>query len=148
MKIEENKIIEQALSILEARTIKSGDYLNNPQDVKNYLTLKLAEVEQEVFVAVFMNVKNQVLEYNEMFRGTLAGSAVHPREVVKRALKINAGAVIFAHNHPSGVAEPSHADMQITRELKNILAVVDVLVLDHFIVGGTKIISFTERGLL
>ncbi len=148
MQNQENKIIEQALSILESRTINSGDYLNNPQDVKNYLTLKLAEAEQELFVAVFMDVKNQVLEYNEMFKGTLAGSAVHPREVVKQALKVNAGAVIFAHNHPSGVAEPSHADKQITQELKNILAVIDVRVLDHFIIGGTNIVSFSERGLL
>ena len=145
---QENQIIEQALSILEARTLKTSDALTSADDVRSYLALQLTEVEHEVFVVIFMNNRNQVIEFNQMFRGTINGASVYPREVVKQALKVNAAAVIFAHNHPSGIAEPSQADRSITNQLATILDIIDVRVLDHFIVGGANTYSFTENGLL
>jgi len=144
----ENKIIKQALSILKSRAKNSDATLNNADSVRKYLTLKLAELEHEVFVAIYMDTRLQVIEFNEMFRGTIDGASVYPREVVKQALKVNASAVIFAHNHPSQVAEPSQADKQITRRLRDILELIEVRVLDHFVIGGSNIISFSERGLL
>jgi len=144
----ENKIIKQALSILESRAKNSDATLNNADSVRKYLTLKLAELEHEVFIAIYMNTRLQVIEFNEMFRGTIDGASVYPREVVKQALKVNASAVIFAHNHPSQVAEPSQADQQITKRLRDILELIEVRVIDHFVIGGSNIISFSERGLL
>ena len=102
----------------------------------------------EVFVAVFLDAQNRVLEVEELFRGTLTQTSVFPREIVKRALHFNAAAIIFAHNHPSGVAEPSRADEALTQTLKHTLALVDVKVLDHFVVGGDSAMSFAERGLI
>jgi len=102
----------------------------------------------EVFVCLQLDAQHRVIAIEELFRGTLTQTSVYPREVVKAALRVNAATVIFAHNHPSGVAEPSHADEILTRSLKSALALVDVQVLDHFIVAGTRIMSFAERGLL
>ncbi len=125
-----------------------GAALSSPQAVRDYLRLKLQAKPHEVFIAVFLDAQNRVLGVEELFRGTLTQTSVFPREIVKRALHYNAGAVIFAHNHPSGVAEPSRADEALTQTLKHTLALVDVKVLDHFVVGADSAMSFAERGLL
>jgi DNA repair protein RadC len=122
--------------------------LSSPRAVRDYLRLTLAGRDHEVFVVVLLDAQHRVVASEELFRGTLTQTSVYPREVVKCALKHNAAAVIFAHNHPSGVAEPSHADEILTRSLKSALALVDIQVLDHFIVAGTRTLSFAERGLL
>ncbi len=129
-------------------TLARGAALSSPQAVRDYLRLKLQGKAHEVFVAVFLDAQNRVLEVEELFRGTLTQTSVFPREIVKQALHHNAAAVIFAHNHPSGVAEPSRADEALTQTLKHTLALVDVKVLDHFVVGGDAAMSFAERGLL
>lgn len=128
--------------------LSSRDALSSPRAVRDYLRLLLSGREQEVFVVLLLDAQHRVITSEEMFRGTLTQTSVYPREVVKCALKHNCAAVIFAHNHPSGVAEPSHADEILTRSLKAALALVDVQVLDHFIVAGTRTMSFAERGLL
>ena len=128
--------------------LKSRDALTSPGAVRDYLRLTLAGREYEVFMALFLDAQNRVLAAEEMFRGTLTQTSVYPREVVKTALRHNAAAVIFAHNHPSGVAEPSRADEMLTQSLMQALALVDIKVLDHFIVAGTNTLSFAERGLL
>src|SRR5258705_10178631 len=128
--------------------ISSRDALASPRAVRDYLRLALAGREQEVFMLVLLDAQHPVIASEELFRGTLTQTSVYPREVVKCALKHNAAAVIFAHNHPSGVAEPSHADEILTRSLKNALALVDIQMLDHFIVAGSRTMSFAERGLL
>jgi DNA repair protein RadC len=129
-------------------TLDRGSALSSPQAVRDYLRLRLQGRGHEVFVAVFLDAQNRVLEVEELFRGTLTQTSVFPREIVKRALHFNAAAIIFAHNHPSGVAEPSRADEALTQTLKHTLALVDVKVLDHFVVGGDSAMSFAERGLL
>ena len=129
-------------------TLNRGPALSSPQAVRDYLRLRLQRLPHEVFVAVFLDAQNRVLEVEELFRGTLTQTSVFPREIVKRALHFNAAAIIFAHNHPSGVAEPSRADEALTQTLKHTLALVDVKVLDHFVVGGDSAMSFAERGLL
>jgi DNA repair protein RadC len=131
-----------------AETLRSGDALGSPAAVRDFLRLTLANREHEVFVAVLLDAQNRVLACEELFRGTLTQTSVYPREVVKCALEHNAAAVILAHNHPSGVAEPSHADQVLTQSLKQALALVDIRVLDHFIVAGNSALSFAERGLL
>jgi DNA repair protein RadC len=129
-------------------TLDRGPALSSPQAVRDYLRLRLQGRTHEVFVAVFLDAQNRVLEVEELFRGTLTQTSVFPREIVKRALHFNAAAIIFAHNHPSGVAEPSRADEALTQTLKHTLALVDVKVLDHFVVGGDSAMSFAERGLI
>ena len=133
-------------SLLEA--LRHRDALSSPTRVRDYLRITLAGRDYEVFMVLFLDAQNRVIECEEMFRGTLTQTSVYPREVVKRSLFNNAGGVIFAHNHPSGVAEPSHADETLTKSLKQALALVDVRVLDHFVVGGDTVMSFAERGLL
>jgi len=128
--------------------LATGNALNSPSAVRDYLRMKLQALPHEVFIVLFLDAQNRVIGSEELFRGTLTQTSVYPREVVKRALHHNAGAVIFAHNHPSGVAEPSHADETLTQALKQALALVDVRVLDHFIVSGSGVLSFAERGLL
>ena len=128
--------------------ISSRDALSSPRAVRDYLRLALAGREQEVFLVLLLDAQHRVIAHEELFRGTLTRTSVYPREVVKCSLRHNAAAVIFAHNHPSGVAEPSHADEILTRSLKSALALVDIQVLDHFIVAGTRTMSFAERGLL
>lgn len=124
-----------------------GDVIANPNDTRHFLAARLREIPHEVFACLFLDSKHCVLEYEELFRGSISGASVHPREVLKRALHHNAAAVIFAHNHPSGNAEPSEADKRITRKLSDVLALVDVRVVDHLIIGE-RIVSFAERGLL
>ena len=128
--------------------LKRGSVLSSPAAVRDYIRLLLIGKEHEVFVAIFLDAQNRIIEAEELFRGTLTQTSVYPREVVKRALRFNAAAVIFAHNHPSGVAEPSRADELLTSSLKQSLALVDVKVLDHFVVGGNSAMSFAERGVL
>ena len=128
--------------------ISRGNVLNSPAAVRDYLRLKMQSLPHEVFMALFLDAQNRVITIEELFRGTLTQTSVYPREVVKRALHHNAGAVILAHNHPSGVAEPSHADETLTQALRQALALVDIRVLDHFIVAGSGVLSFEERGLL
>jgi DNA repair protein RadC len=122
--------------------------LQNPKAVRDYLAVHYAGHEREVFGCLFLDNRHRLIAVEEMFLGTVDGAAVHPREVVKRALKLNAAAVILAHNHPSGVAEPSQADELITSRLRDALALVDIRVLDHLVVGGTTVTSFVERGLI
>jgi DNA repair protein RadC len=131
-----------------AEELRRESALTSPAAVRDYLRLSLAGKEHEVFVVVFLDAQHRVIEIEELFRGTLTQTSVYPREVVKASLRWNAAAVIFAHNHPSGVAQPSQADELLTRNLKDALALVDVKVLDHFIIAGNASISFAERGLL
>ncbi len=131
-----------------SETLRSADALTSPGAVRDYLRLTLSGKEREEFWCVFLDAQHRVIGTEELFRGTLTQTSVYPREVVKAVLKANAAAVIFAHNHPSGVAQPSHADELLTRNLKDALALVDCKVLDHFIVAGQHTLSFAERGLL
>lgn len=128
--------------------MQSGDALNSPKAVRDYLQLLLRGREQEVFMIIFLDAQHRVLASEELFHGTLTQTSVYPREVVKRTLFHNAAAVILAHNHPSGVAEPSQSDRLLTDALKQALALVDVRVLDHFIIAGSGCLSFAERGIL
>ena len=128
--------------------MRAADALTSPGAVRDYLRLAIAEREHEVFVCLWLDARHHVVDCQEIFRGTLTQTSVYPREIVKAALKANAAAVIFAHNHPSGAAQPSQADELLTRNLKDALALVDVKVLDHFVVAGNQAISFAERGLL
>jgi len=140
--------IRRALRILEDRLkYADGPTMNSPDATKAYLKLKLAAKEAEAFCILFMDNRHQVIAFEEMFQGTVDGASVHPREVVKAAMRHNAAAVILAHNHPSGVAEPSQADIRITERLKESLALVEVRVLDHIIIGE-EVTSFAERGLI
>jgi DNA repair protein RadC len=128
--------------------LKEGAALTSPGAVRDYLRLAIGAREYEVFVCIWLDAQHRVVAIEEPFRGTLTQTSVYPREIVKAALAVNAAAVIFAHNHPSGAAQPSQADELLTRSLKEALALVDVKVLDHFIVAGNQAISFAERGLL
>ena len=128
--------------------LERGSALTSPEETKAYLKVHMRDFEHEVFVCLFLDNRHRLISIEEMFRGTIDGASVYPREVVKRALALNAAAVIFAHNHPSGVAEPSQADELITAKLIRALRTVDIRVLDHFIVGDGSLCSFAERGLL
>ncbi len=129
-------------------TLSSGTALTSPGAVRDYLRLSLAGRPHEVFLCLWLDAQHRVIAVEESFRGTLTQTSVYPREIVKAALAANAAAVIFAHNHPSGVAQPSQADELLTRNLREALALVEVKVLDHFVVAGNQAISFAERGLL
>jgi DNA repair protein RadC len=131
-----------------SETLQRGSVLENPEQTRNFLSARLRDYAFEVFSCLYLDNRHRVIQFEELFRGTINGASVHPREVVKKALGHNAAAVIFAHNHPSGVAEPSVADQQITRQLVDALALVDVRVLDHVVVGDNTMVSFAERGLI
>ena len=122
--------------------------ITNPADTEHYLIARLRDYPYEVFACLFLDTRHRIITYEELFRGTIDGASVHPREVVKQALGHNAAAVILAHNHPSGIAEPSQADELITRRLRSGLGLVDIQILDHLVVGDTGCVSFAERGLL
>jgi len=143
--VNKDVLISLALKLIQKDYI--GETLTSPKATSDFLKLSLSRFEHEVFAVVFLDNRHRVIAFEEMFRGTIDGASVHPREVVKEALKQNAAAVIFAHNHPSGVAEPSQADISITNRLKEALAIVDVRVLDHFVVGDS-VVSFAERGMI
>jgi DNA repair protein RadC len=122
--------------------------ITNPADTEHYLTARLRDYPYEVFACLFLDTRHRVITYEELFRGTIDGASVHPREVVRRALQHNAAAVILAHNHPSGVAEPSQADQRLTRRLSEALALIDVRVLDHLVIGDHAAVSFAQRGMI
>jgi DNA repair protein RadC len=143
----DDDVIAAALRIL-SRRVAVTHVLSSPRTVRDYLALRFAGLEHEVFACLHLNSRNRLIACEELFYGTIDGASVHPREVVKRALAHNAAAVILAHNHPSGVAEPSRADELITQRLKEALALVDIRVLDHLVIGGGSVESFAERGLL
>jgi DNA repair protein RadC len=140
-------VIEMARRALE-EDIRERDAMSSPQTVREFLRLTLGDKAHEIFMAMFLDAQNRLLGSEELFRGTLTQTSVYPREVVKTALRYNAAGVIFAHNHPSGVAEPSRADELLTQTLKQALSLVEIKTLDHFIVAGSRTLSFAERGLL
>ena len=144
----DNAIIAEALSILAARLRQPGIPLSNPGETRDYLRLRVAGLEHEVFGMLLMDNRHRVISDEQLFRGTIDGCSVHPREVVKLVLARNASAVILYHNHPSGLAEPSRADENLTQRLRDALAMVEVQVLDHIVVGHDVCVSFAERGLL
>ena len=134
--------------LLERRVFKAGPRLERPAAVRDFLRLKLVAEPNEIFVVVFMNSMHDVLAVEPMFHGTINATSVYPRVVLQRALQLNAAAVIFAHQHPSGTTEPSNADRVLTEQLKTALALIDVRVLDHFVIGQGAPYSFAESGLL
>lgn len=140
------QILEAARQAIERK--QRGTSFTSPTAVKEYLRAKLAGFEHEVFAVLFIDTQHRLIEYAEMFRGTIDGASVYPRELVKEALRLNAAVVIVSHNHPSGNPEPSGADRALTQRLKEALGLVDVRVLDHIIVAGTDTTSFAERGLI
>ena len=140
-------VMEMARRAL-AQRLETAPIFDSPQAVKDFLQLQLGALQQEVFAVLFLDSHQRLIKFDKLFVGTLSQTAVYPREVVKLALARNAAAVILAHNHPSGVAEPSRADEFLTQSLKNALALVDVRVIDHLVVGQGQVVSFAERGLL
>ncbi|MBZ2169230.1 RadC family protein [Marinobacter sp. F4216] len=139
--------MEMARRVMD-EPLRQGDPLKSPDDTRRFLASRLATYPHEVFAGLFLDNRHRVLQYRELFRGTIDSAAVYPREVVRQALEDNAAAVIFAHNHPSGAAEPSQTDIELTRRLKDALALVDIRVLDHMVVGHGEVISLAERGLM
>lgn len=142
----------QAAVTLAARhlseELERGDAIGSPAATRRFLAAQIRDRKHEVFCCLYLDTRHRVLGFEELFRGTIDGASVHPREVVKRVLAMNAAAVVFAHNHPSGTAEPSDADRRLTRRLADALSLVDVRVLDHFVVGDGEAVSFAERGLI
>lgn len=144
---EQESLIALALVLLQDRH-RPGDLLESPAQTRSFLRLRLANHTAEAFGCVFLDSAHRVLEVKELFHGTIDGAAVYPRVVVQQALALNAAAILFYHNHPSGVAEPSKADERITERLQSALALIDVRVLDHIVVSAVDAVSFAERGLL
>jgi DNA repair protein RadC len=142
-----SEVVAAALDLVQAQ-VQRGFLLTAPSAAREYLAVRLGGLEHEVFAVVFLDAQNRVIEYQEMFRGTVSQTAVYPREVVKAALALNASAAILVHNHPSGTSEPSRADALQTQTLKTALSLVDVRVLDHLLIAGSGAVSFAERGLL
>ena len=145
--VSDEDVIAAALRILSKRLARSNA-MTSPRATREYLAVRFAGLEHEVFACLFLDTRHHVIACEELFRGTVDGASVHSREVVKRTLAHNAAAVILAHNHPSGIAEPSDADRSITLKLAKALALVDVRLLDHLIVGGAAVTSMAERGLI
>jgi DNA repair protein RadC len=127
-------------------TLQRGQFLQNPQTTRDYLSAQLRDLPYEVFACLFLDNQHRVIEFEILFQGTINGASVHPREVVRKTLKYNAAALILAHNHPSGIAEPSSADRHITKQLTEALALIDVRILDHIVVGDGECVAFSERG--
>ena len=145
--VSDDIVISTALKLLAQRVAK-GSLLSSPNAVKNYLRLRFADLQHEVFCLLYVDNRNRLIACEDLFRGTIDGATVHPREVVKAALRHNAAGVLIAHNHPSGVAEPSQADELITRRLKTALDYVDIRVIDHLVVSAGEAVSMAERGIL
>ena len=143
-----NEEILKAARTLMSRRVHRGVSMTSPKLVKEFLSMKLGTLEHESFCVLLLDKRHRLIEYIELFRGTIDGASVHPREVVKLALAKNAAALLLAHPHPSGVAEPSQADELITQRLKDALSLIDVRVLDHFIVAGGDVTSMAERGMI
>lgn len=144
----DDQIIDLALTILANRIKHPGEGITSPEDAKRYAMLQLGTREDEYFAVMFLSARHTVITYEELFRGTIDSANVHPRVVARRALELNAAAVILIHNHPSGKTDPSAADRRITEHLRTALALFDIKTLDHLIVGGTQVYSFSEYGLL
>lgn len=144
--VQMKAVVEMSRRYLDEK-MRRGNVLTNASAVEDYLKLKLRHYPYEVFCCVFLDNKHRVIEFEELFRGTIDRASVHPREVIRRVIHHNAAAVIFSHNHPSGVAEPSQSDQRITNTLKQALSLIDVRVLDHFIIGD-EVVSFSQRGLM
>ncbi|MCG6200031.1 RadC family protein [Psychromonas antarctica] len=142
----DHQVLEKASEILATKYFRDSAF-TNAQATIDFLSYKLGKFDNEVFAIMLLDTQNQLLEYRELFYGTVDSASVYPREVVKAVMAANASAVIFAHNHPSGIAEPSEADKRITVRLKQALALIDVRVLDHIVVGKNSV-SFAERGLI
>jgi DNA repair protein RadC len=140
-------VLEMARRHLSA-SLQTGDVMSSPSLVRDFLRSKLRHHPREVFAVMFLDNQNRLIKYEELFFGTIDGAAVYPREILMRVLQHKAAGVIFGHNHPSGIAEPSQADMRITQRLQSALDLIDVRVLDHMVVGDTQVVSFAERGLL
>jgi DNA repair protein RadC len=138
----------QAAQRLLRQQLRGREVLSSPQVVRDFLRVKLGSLEHEVFAVLMLDAQHRLIEYVELFRGTVSQTSVYPREVVKESLARNAAALVLVHNHPSGVAEPSRADEHLTQTLKSALSLVDVRVLDHLIVAGSDVLSFAERGLI
>ena len=145
--VEKQSVITLALKVLAIKH-RAGRSLSKPEETRNYLRLRLADYRNEVFGCLFLDNRHRIIAVRELFQGTIDGASIYPRVVVQQAMEVNAAAMVFFHNHPSGVAEPSHADEAITRRLKDALALIDVRVLDHFVVSAGESVSFAERGLL
>lgn len=146
--LTDSDIIDLAKKLVSNQLLLSNKPLTSPSETKDFLALHLGDLEHETFTVIFLDNRHRIIAIDQMFRGTIDGASVYPREVVKEALKHNAAAVILAHNHPSGVAEPSISDKNITQRLKDALNLIDVRVLDHFVFGSRDVVSFAERGLL
>ncbi len=145
--VEKQSVITLAMKVLSIKH-RAGRVLSKPDETRDFLRLRLADYRNEVFGCLFLDNRHRIIAVRELFQGTIDGASVYPRVVVQQAMEANAAAMVFFHNHPSGVAEPSHADEAITRRLKDALALVDVRVLDHFVVSAGESVSFAERGLL
>jgi DNA repair protein RadC len=146
--ITENQIIKAANAILKSRVAQKEHLITCPEDTKRLLVTQMANYEREVFVCLFLDNRHHVISMEEMFKGTIDGTSVYPREVVKRALQLNAAALIVAHNHPSGVTTPSQSDKNITAHLKDALSLMDIRLLDHLIIGGAEVFCMAEWGYL
>ncbi len=144
---EKQSVVTLAMKVLAIKH-RAGRALSNPDQTRDFLRLRLADYRNEVFGCLFLDNRHRIITVRELFQGTIDGASVHPRVVVQHAMEVNAAAMVFFHNHPSGVAEPSRADEMLTRRLKEALALVDVRVLDHFVVSAGDSVSFAERGLL
>jgi len=145
--VTDEELVDAAEEILRQRCDR-GTALTSPTAVRQWLIAKLSSLDHEIFGCLFLDTRHRVIGFEELFRGTIDGASVYPREVVKAALAVNAAAVIFTHNHPSGIPEPSAADRQLTRRLVEALSLVEIRVLDHFVIGGVDAVSFAERGLI
>jgi len=145
---EERQVINRALAILERKLLREAEIMNAPESLRQWLHLHYGLLDREVFGLLLLNTQLRLIAHEQLFFGTLAETAVYPREVARCAFHYNASSVIAVHCHPSGVAEPSRADELLTRRLKEALALIDVRLLDHFIVAGNHAISFAERGLM
>ena len=144
---DKQSVVTLATKVLAAK-FRAGRVLSSPEETRNFLRLRLAELKNEVFGCIFLNTRHRIITVSELFQGTIDGASVHPRVVVQKALELNSSALILYHNHPSLVAEPSHADEMITRRLKDALALIDVRVLDHVVVSAGETVSFAQRGLI
>ena len=142
------RTIQRALALLEQHLRQPGTPLTSASATRDWLRLQLARLEREVFMTLYLDNQHRLLAHETLFTGTINHTEIHPREVLKAALRHNSAAIIVAHCHPSGHAEPSHADRQITERLKKVLGMVDIRLLDHLVVGGMDIVSFADRGWL
>lgn len=146
--IPEDLILDRAMAILEQRHTRTSEILASPEDTRRFLRMRMAHLDYEVFGMLILDNRHRVIEVTDLATGTLDGAAVYPREIVKAVLKSGGAAVLLYHNHPSGICDPSQADINLTRRLKEALGLIDVRVLDHFIVSGTDSVSMAERGLV